>query len=280
MLPCPSCHQPASTRDGRTPAGLQRYACRCCQRDFTSRSASAFTGYRFPREVILLAVRWYLRYPLSAQQVMELLAERGVDVSRRTILRWAQVFGPLLARELRRRRRALSRRWFVDEVFVRIGGRQQYLYRLVDEEGQVVDVLLREQRDTLSAEAFFHQAHERAGCLPDEIVSDYHQPYIKALQRTCPSVRHVRSGFHRARGVTTKPVERRHIPTRDRLRNTRGLKTTATAQRFLDGFEALYALRHGPVVAAGLTPSAAPHERVRQVARTFERMGWQLRRTR
>ncbi len=254
MPTCPTCQQPAAKRDGRTPAGLQRYACRPCRRDFTMCSASAFAGFRFPREVILLAVRWFLSYPLSAQQVMELLAERGIDVSRRTILRWAQTFGPLLAQDLRRCRRPFSRRWFVDEVFVRIGGRQQYLYRLVDEVGQVVDVLLREHRDTASAETFFHQAHERAGGLPDEIVSDHHQPYVKVLQHTWPGVQHRRSGLHRARGVTTKPVERSHIPTRDRLRNSRGLKTTATAQRFLEGFEAVYALRHG--TWAGCAPAA------------------------
>ena len=104
MPTCPTCQHPASKRDGRTPAGRQRYACYACPRDFTTRTASAFAGSRFPPEVILLAVRWYLSYPLSAQQVLELLAERGIDVSRRTILRWAQTFGPLLAQEVRRRR--------------------------------------------------------------------------------------------------------------------------------------------------------------------------------
>src|SRR5260370_23347033 len=98
-----------------------------------------------------------------------------------------------------------------------------------------------------SAEAFFRQAQERTACLPEEVVSDYHRPYIKALQHTWPDVRHRRSGLHRARRVTTKPVERSHIPTRDRLRNSRGLETIATAQRFLEGSEALYALRCGHV---------------------------------
>src|SRR5438105_99984 len=78
---------------------------------------------------------------------------------------------------------------------------------------------------------------------PDEVVSDYHQPYMKALEHIWPDVRHRRSGLYRARGVTTKPIERSHIPTRDRLRNSRGLKTIASAQRFLEGFEALYAVR-------------------------------------
>jgi len=85
-------------------------------------SGSTFSGYRFLPEVILTALRWYFSYALSAQQVMELLADRGMDVSRRTILRWAQAFGPLLGQEVRRRRPPFGQRWFVDELFVRIGG--------------------------------------------------------------------------------------------------------------------------------------------------------------
>src|SRR6266498_1099578 len=278
MPTCPGCQQSRSKRDGHSPSGRQRYACRSCRRDFTVHSGSAFSGYRFPPEVILTALRWYFSYALSAQQVMELLAERGMDVSRRTILRWAQAFGPLLGQAVRRRRVSFGQRWFVDEVFVRIGGLQQYLYRMIDETGHVVDVLVREHRDTASAEAFFRQAQERTAGLPEEVVSDYHQPYIKALQHIWPDVLHRRSGLHRAQGITTKPVERSHIPTRDRLRNSRGLKTTATAQRFLEGFEALYALRHGHV--AGVTIGCPEHDRVRQVTTAFLRLGRHLRRAR
>ena len=159
---------------------------------------------------------------------------------------------------------------------MRIGGLQRYLYRMIDETGHVVDVLLREHHDTASAEAFFRRTQERTPGLPDEVVSDYHQPYIKALQHTWPDVRHRRSGLHRARGITTKPVERSHIPTRDRLRNSRGLKTIATAQRFLEGFEALYALRCGHV--AGVPVGGSVHERVRRVTTAFLQLGRHLRR--
>ena len=117
MLSCPTCHQPATSRDGRDRRGEQRYVCRPCRRDFTATSTSVFSGYRWPADVILTAVRWYLSYPLSARQVSELLAERGVDVSARTVLTWGQTFGPQLAVEARRHRRRLGRRWWVDEVF-------------------------------------------------------------------------------------------------------------------------------------------------------------------
>src|ERR687887_1514668 len=162
MPPCPSCQEPATKRNGRDRRGRQKYTCRRCRRTFTERTASAFSGYRWPADVILTAVRWYLAYPLSSRQVLELLAERGIDVSHRTVLNWVQTFGPQLAAEVRRRRRPVGRHWTVDEVFLFRKGHKLYLYRAIDEGGVVVDVLLRERRDTASALAFFRQAVERA----------------------------------------------------------------------------------------------------------------------
>ena len=107
MPPCPICQQPASKRNGRDRRGRQKYTCRQCRRAFTEDTASAFSGYRWPADVILTAVRWY---PLSSRQVLELLAERGIDVSHRTVLDWVQVFGPRLAAEVRRRRRPVGTR--------------------------------------------------------------------------------------------------------------------------------------------------------------------------
>jgi transposase-like protein len=97
MIHCPSCQRPATKRDGYDEQGRQRYGCRPCHRDFTANSTSAFSGYRWPADVILTAVRWYASYPLSATHVMQLLAERHIDVSERTVLNWVQTFGPQLA---------------------------------------------------------------------------------------------------------------------------------------------------------------------------------------
>lgn len=283
MLPCPSCHQPASKRDGRDAFGRQRYACHACGRDFTERSASAFAGYRWPAEVILLAVRWSLSHPLSAASVMELLAERGIDVSKRTVLRWVQTFGPLLAAEVRKHRRPLGQKCYVDEVFFFRGQDKHYLYRAVDEAGQVVDVLFREHRDIESATAFFRHALRRTGWRPTVVISDHHQPYVKAVQEVLPEAEHVRTGLHRASGETTKPIERSHVFTRDRLRAARGVKTLATGQRFFEGFEALHALRRGHTRFADLVPGDDPthataHERIRAVAHAVTALGARLRR--
>lgn len=122
MVTGPACPRRPTKRDGRD----QRYACLPCQRDFTAASTSIFSGYRWPPAVILAAVRWYVSYPLSARQVTELLAERGVDVSARTVLNWTQTFGPQIAVAARAHRRAPRRRWSVDEVFLFRGEEKRY----------------------------------------------------------------------------------------------------------------------------------------------------------
>jgi transposase-like protein len=178
MPPCPVCQQPATKRNGRDRRGRQKYVCRPCRRTFTQHSASAFSGYRWPADVILTAVRWYLAYPLSSRQVLELLAVHGIDLSHRTVLNRVQAFGPRLAAEVRRgwRWRPVRRCWTVDEVFLFRKGHKRYLYRAIDEHGVVIDVLLRERRDTASAEAFFQQAIRRTGVMPNEVVTDHRQP--------------------------------------------------------------------------------------------------------
>jgi transposase, IS6 family len=282
MPRCPYCQQIAVTRDGHDRHDRQRFTCTDCGRDFTLRFASAFSGYRWPADVILMAVRWYLRHPLSGTGVMELLAERGIDVSSRTVLRWVQTFGPQLADEARKHRRPLGCHWYTDEMFFFRGQDKWYLDRAVDEHGQVVDVLLRDHRDTASAEAFFALALGRSGQTPSAIITDHHQPYIKAIQRTVPAALHVRTGLHRAAGETTKSIERSHVPTRDRLRSSRGLKSLNTGQRFLEGFECMRALRGGHIQLAGVLPafsgSVSPHAYVRTVAAAVLVLGMRLNR--
>src|SRR5215831_10796022 len=282
MSTCPSCHHPATKRDGYDAAGRQRYHCRPCHRDFTAHSTSIFSGYRWPQDVILMAVRWYCSLPLSAAQVVRLLAERHIDVTARTVLNWVQTFGPQLAAALRQYRRRIGRKWTVDEVFCFRGKRKLYLYRAVDAQGQVIDVLLRDKRDRASAEAFFRQAAARTEVTPSAVITDNHQPYVKAVATVIPFARHVRTGLHRRRGYTTQPVERSHVPIRDRLRGGRGLRTVLTGQRFLESFEALHALRRGTVKLRSLVPRFRPmraseHEKARAVVAAMNVLGTQLR---
>ncbi len=250
--------------------GGHRFRCRMCGATRTDRSGTPFAGYRWPREVIVTAVRWYGRFRLSLRDVCDLLAERGVDVSPRTVLSWVHTFGPLLAAELRRKARPLGSRWYVDETYVRVSGAWAYLYRAVDETGQVVDVLLREHRDLASARAFLQQARRRRAARPATVVTDKHAAYGRAVRRHVPLATHVRTGLHRARGETTKPVERSHAPVKDRLRAMRGLRSVATGQRVLEAVEAAQAVRLGDLcLAPGAVAALSSGERARAQAFTF-----------
>jgi transposase-like protein len=155
-----------------------------------------------------------------------------------------------------------------------------YLYRAIDEHGQVVDVLLREHRDTDSAEAFFAQALGRSGQAPSAIITDHHQPYVKAIRRAVSTAVHIRTELYRATGQTTTPIERSHVPTRDRLRSSRGLKTLRTGQQFLEGFECLRALRGGHIRLEELLPTAvastSAQDHVRTVAAAVLVLGMRL----
>jgi len=137
----------------------------------SSPSSSAPAGYRSPREVIAVAVRWYLRYGLCYRDVEELLAERGIQVDHVTVYRWVQAFTPDFIDAARPARHSASTRCFVDETYVKVAGRWSYLYRAIDQHGQVIDVLVSQRRDGAAARAFFTRAltHGRS---PVEVTTD------------------------------------------------------------------------------------------------------------
>src|SRR5918912_2583616 len=132
---------------------------------------SAFAGFRFPAEVIVVAVRWYLRYGLSYRDVEELLAERGIVVDHVTIHRWVQRFTPLLIDAAGPCRHVPGDRWFADETYVKVAGRWVYLYRAIDQYGQVIDVLVSEKRDLAATHRFFICTLEH-GTHPSEVTTD------------------------------------------------------------------------------------------------------------
>jgi transposase-like protein len=133
---------------------------------------SAFAGFRFPVDVIVLAVRWYLRFGLSYRDVEELLSERGVEVNHVTVYRWVQRFTPLLADAARPCRHRVGDRWSVDETYVKVGGRWRYVYRAIDQFGQVIDVYVSPRRDATAAHRFFERAIGTTRTMPSEVVAD------------------------------------------------------------------------------------------------------------
>jgi transposase, IS6 family len=190
-------------------------------------------------------------------------------VSARTVLAWVHSFGPLLATEAQRHAPPVGQCWYVDETYIRASGRWMYLYRAVDAHGQVIDVLLRAQRNLAGARALFAQALARRGVRPSLVATDKHPAYRRAIRRQARGARPVRTGLHRARGQTTKAIERWPVPLKDRLRPMRGLQPVRTGQRGIEAVEAMQAPRRG--IRPGEGPaSLSAHERARAVA---ERVG-------
>ena len=143
---------------------------------------SEFVGFRFPPDVITVAVRWYLRYGLSYRDVEELLAERGILVDHVTVYRWVQRFTPMFIDAARPCRHSPGDRWFVDETYVKIAGRWCYLYRAVDQFGQVIDVYLSARRDARAARAFFDSAMTATQTEPVEVVTDRAHTYVRVIE--------------------------------------------------------------------------------------------------
>ncbi|MBA4157753.1 MAG: IS6 family transposase [Gemmatimonadetes bacterium] len=192
-------------------------------------------GCHFPGAVISHAVWLYLRFPLRFRNVEELLAERGIHVSYETVRRWVARFGPYYTLELRKREARPGKTWHLDEMAVRIAGKQHWLWRAVDENGTTLDVLLQEHRDTDAAERFFRMLLGHAGGAPERITTDMLGSYAAAIRRLpeLASVEHlqVRSAMR-----CNNRVEQAHQPTRIRERRMGRFRSPSSAQRFLCAF--------------------------------------------
>jgi transposase-like protein len=180
---------------------------------------SAFAGFRYPPDVIVLAVRWYLRFNLSYRDVEEFLVERGVDVDHVTVFRWVQRFVPLLADAARFARRSPGDRWFVDETYVKVNGVWRYVYRAIDQDGQVIDMLVSARRDADSARRFFQRALSTLKATPSEVVTDAAAIYPAVLDELIPKA------WHHVERYANNPIEADHSQLKHRLRPMRGLQT-------------------------------------------------------
>ena len=210
---------------------------------------SAFAGFRFPPEVITLAVRWYPRYGLSYRDVEELLAERGIEVDHVSVYRWVQRFTPLFTEAARPLRHAAGDRWFVDETYVKAAGRWRYLYRAVDQYGQVIDVLLAERRDTAAARRFFTGAL-RHGPAPAEVTTDQAGPYLRVLDDLVPTALHVTEQYANNR------AEADHGRLKAWLRPMRGLTRFRSVEVIAAGHAFVQNLRRGNYeLASDASPS-------------------------
>ena len=188
--------------------------------------------------MILLAVRWYLRYGLSYRDVEELLAERGIDVDHVTIYRWVQRFTPLVIGAARSCRHSVGDRWFVDETYICVAGVWRYVYRSVDQHGQVIDVDVSKRRNITAATRFFESMLAgRAG--PREVTTDLAAPLLRVVDELLSEV------LHDVMQYASNRIEWDHGRLEPRLRPMRGLRTDRTASTVIRGHAFMQNLRCG-----------------------------------
>ena len=194
----------------------------------------SFARHQFPPAIIRHAVWLYVRFTLSYRDVEDLLAERGLDVSYETVRRWLLKFGPLFARELRRRRPRPTPRWHLDEMAVVIADRQFWLWRAVDDEGEVLDLLVQRRRDKAAAVKLIRKLSKKQGSVPDVLVTDRLRSYGAARSEMGLSARHKR-GLRK-----NNRAENSYQPTRRRERKMQRFRSPGSAQRFLSVHAAVH----------------------------------------
>jgi putative transposase len=193
-------------------------------------SPDRYKNHRFPAEIISHGVWLYFRFSLSYRDVEELLFARGVIVTYEAIRKWCRKFGQAYANDLRRRRPRPGDKWHLDEVFLAIKGERHYLWRAVDQDGHVLDILVQRRRNKQAAKKFFRKLLKGLTCVPRVIITDKLKSYGAAKQEIVPSVE------HRQHRYLNNRAENSHRPTRQRERRMQGFKSPGHAQRFLAAY--------------------------------------------
>ncbi len=196
-------------------------------------STNRYAGHRHPTEIISHAVWLYFRFALSFRDIEELLAARGIILTYETIRQWCLKFGQQFANEIRHRKGRPVDAWFLDELFITVNGERHYLWRAVDQDGDVLDILVKKHRDKRAAKRFYRKLLKGLGYAPRRIVTDKLRSYGAARKEVLPDVIHDSGKWQNNR------AENSHQPTRQRERQMRRFKSTGQVQRFLS--------THGPI---------------------------------
>jgi transposase-like protein len=194
----------------------------------------SYAGCRLPPGISQQAIWLYLRFTLSLRDVEDLLAERGIGVSYETVRRWVNHFGPMIAADLRKRRPKPHTTWHLDEAYLRIDGRMVYLWRAVDAEGEVLDVLVQSKRNRHAALKLMRKLLKKYAFVPERLVTDDLRSYGAAVRDLRIESRHERGRWKNNR------VENSHQPTRRRERKMQRFKSPCSAQKFLSAHAAVY----------------------------------------
>ena len=233
-MKCPYCdsHQ-ISKQKGTTDLGYGLFRCDACRRKFNERTGTPFNHLEFPTDIVFQVVLCRLRYKLSLRDLAELFLLRGFTFTHEAAREWEERFAPLLAEQLRRKRSGkVGRRWFVDETYRKVKGTWCYLYRAMDRNGNLVDSMLSATRDMAAAQQFFRQTLSVAQEAPQQVTTDGHDSYPRAIREVLGlSVEHSDNADRNRR------IEQDHRGIKQRYYPTLGFGAFRSAQRFCSAFE-------------------------------------------
>src|SRR5947209_3422309 len=168
----------------KTSLGYRTFRCSACRRTFNERTNTPFNFLEYPTDIVLQVVLWRLRYKLSLRDLAEIFVARGIVFTHEAVRDWEARFAPLIADQLRRKRRGQAGTcWHADETYIKVRGKWCYLYRAIDQDGNLVDSMLSEKRDMEAAQRFFQQAVEGVGHAPQHVTTDGHRSYPRAIRR-------------------------------------------------------------------------------------------------
>jgi putative transposase len=233
-MTCPNCHaRKTQQQNGRTQLGYAGWRCQGCGHRYNERSGTVFNHLQYPTDIVLLVVLWRIRYKLSLRDLVEMFLLRGYEFSHETVRDWEARFAPLLSGKLKAKRRGQAgKSWYVDETYVKVQGRWQYLYRAIDRDGNLVDTRLSDTRDLEAAKHFFEQALNTVGHKPQRVTTDQHA----ACPQSIPTVFGFRV-LHRTQQYLNNRIEQDHRAIKQRYYSMRGFGSPAGAARFCTAFE-------------------------------------------
>lgn len=233
---CPYCTgTKTQPRAKKTKLGYTTFICLECQRFFNERTGTLFNYLEFPTDIVLLVVLWRLRYKLSLRDVAEIFLERGFAFTHEAVRDWEERFAPLIAERLRIKRHGQAgTSWYVDETYLKVGGKWCYLYQAIDGDGNLVDSRLSEKRDMEAAKRFFEQALAVVGHAPESVTTDGHRSYPRAVRETLGN-----EIVHRTNVYLNNRIEQDHRGIKQRYYPMRGFGAFESAARFCRAFDEL-----------------------------------------
>ena len=235
-MTCPNCGGARGHRRRRqTSLGYRRLPARRAEGVFNERTGTLFNDLQYPTDIVLLAVLWRLRYKLSFRDVAELLLQRGYDVTHETVRAWESRFAPMLAAQLRTKRCGRAGvSWYLDETYVKVGGRWCYLYRAIDRDGALIDSMLSERRDKHAARRFLWRLVEVTSRKPLRVTTDHYPAYRKAIRWILG-----RKVLHRTNQYLNNRTEQDHRAVKQRSYPMVGFGRFESAAQFCAAFDEL-----------------------------------------